>query len=118
MRRQPVDPERKRNILGNRHMRKKGISLKHHAKASGFGGPGGDVGFAFEEASGAGFDEACKTHQKGGFPGAGGPKQSQELALVDLNGHPVQGRSIAVGLADLHSTQQRLLQLRAPSGSP
>src|SRR5215204_645051 len=92
------------HVFKHREVREQRIALKYHANIPLPCGELGHIDVADEQGAGVGWEESCGDIEKGGFSGPARPKQSDELAAVNLKRNGLERADRAEGFSDLAKT--------------
>src|ERR1700733_8998953 len=99
--------ERKRDVLGHRHVGEQRIVLEHDANVALVGWQRRNRTLFNQDLAGVGMQEPSDHHQCRGLAGAGWSKQTQELTLGKLQRQVCNGNVRTVALRDIPQLEYR-----------
>ena len=89
--------QREQDILQHRHVGIQGVVLKHQPNAALFSGKLGHIVLAEENFAGGGLLQTADHVQRGAFAAAGGPQQTDQLAVGNFKIEVVDGDHLFAG---------------------
>ena len=89
--------QREKDVLQNRHVGIQGVVLEHQPDAALFSGKLGHIVLAEENFAGGGLLQTADHVQRGAFAAAGGPQQTDQLAVGNFKIEVVDGDHLFAG---------------------